>query len=401
MNKLINYIFTFLLFGACSSFTDESKLEIQNFNTLTVENIDTDLKVINLEVDQDEFDEMYENFEDEIEIDGYLNVYKNNEITIRSERVEIEIKGTVSASLKLKSLGIKFDDAYENKENDFKLINPDLLPHHSVDKIKSIRLRNSGNDFKETMVKDMIYTKLAINADLNLDLMYAEQVVVFVNNRFLGLLNLRTEKNANGISRLYGVKKKQITIAKVNGQGELELKDGDFDKIRTLIDAIDQKEYEFLIHEIDVDNFIDYMVFQTYISNSDWPHNNVIFFAIDDEPFKFFIYDLDLCNIWNIDKSPLFFIHSQFKNPISELFDVLYANNVFKLKYDLRWNYLIESGLLSANNFDEIVNQYKKNIEQIMPMQIEKYGFPGSITNWYIYFDHIKFNFREREKYVK
>jgi hypothetical protein len=56
---------------------------------------------------------------------------------------------------------------------------------------------------------------LAINAGLNLDLTYAEQTVVFVNNKFLGIMNLRTEANTNGMSRLYGVSKSDITLAKI------------------------------------------------------------------------------------------------------------------------------------------------------------------------------------------
>lgn len=51
----------------------------------------------------------------------------------------------------------------------------------------------------------MSYTKLAIEAGLDLDLTYEEQTVVFVNNVFLGVMNLRTEANTSGISRLYDV----------------------------------------------------------------------------------------------------------------------------------------------------------------------------------------------------
>jgi len=188
MSRIAYYLVVLFLFGACTDFDDNSKLEIQNYKTIKVESINTELKVIDLEVNQEEFDEMYEKYEEGIEIEGFFKLYKNNELLIENELVEIEIKGSASAAFSLKSLGIKFDDTYENKENNYNLIQPELLSNHSVDKVKSIRLRNSGNDFLETMVKDMSYTKLAINANLDLDLMYAEQVVVFVNNVFFGLM---------------------------------------------------------------------------------------------------------------------------------------------------------------------------------------------------------------------
>ena len=71
--------------------------------------------------------------------------------------------------------------------------------------------------------KDLSYTKLAINAGLNLDLTYGEQTVVFVNNDFLGVMNLRTEANAYGVSRLYGVSENEITLAKINIPGIIDL----------------------------------------------------------------------------------------------------------------------------------------------------------------------------------
>jgi len=401
MSRIAYYLVVLFLFVACTDFDDNSKLEIQNYKTITVESINTELKVIDLVVNQEEFDEMYENYEEGIEIEGFFKLYKNNELLIENELVEIEIKGSVSAAFSLKSLGIKFDDTYENKENNYNLIQPELLSNHSVDKVKSIRLRNSGNDFLETMVKDMSYTKLAINANLDLDLMYAEQVVVFVNNTFFGLMNLRTEKNANGVSRLYSVKKSNITLAKINHPGELEYKDGNEDKINAFIDAINNENYDYLINEIDEDNYIDYMIYESYIANHDWPKNNVAFFAIDDGPFRFIMYDLDGSSTRYINESPFFFINNEIENPITNLFNVLYENPDFKSKYDTRWNFLMNSGTLNYNKFEDVVNDYKNNIEQIIPMQIEKYGSPENITSWYLNLDELKFNFKKREEFAK
>lgn len=112
----------------------------------------------------------------------------------------MEVKGGFSTRFSLKTLGVKFENKYDN--SDRSLINPNkILPHHNLDKIKAIRLRNSGNDFVKTMIKDLSLTQLAINAELNLDLTYGEPVLVYINNEFHGLLNLRTEANSNGMAR--------------------------------------------------------------------------------------------------------------------------------------------------------------------------------------------------------
>ena len=384
---------------SCTTYYDNIDFEVQDYHTLTIENIDTNLKVANLVLDQSEFDEMYYNYNENIEIEGFLNLYKNGETLINNETVEVEVKGNFSSRFGLKSLGIKFVSTYNNENR--KLIDSDILPFHSLDRIKAFRFRNSGNDFEYTMLKDISYTKLAVDASLNLDLTYSEQTVVFVNNKFLGVMNLRTEANTNGVSRLYGVSKSDITLAKILNGGIVEKKDGDFDRIDNFITAINNEDYDYLINEIDVDNFIDYMIFESYIGNGDWPKNNVRFFAINDGPFRFILFDLDLVSIQDLDRSPISYINNPIKNPITDLFNVLYANASFKQAYDMRFQSLMNSNLLSSAAFNEIVRQYKSNIETIIPTQINKYNTPETFTDWYLNIEHLKNNFEARENYVK
>ena len=397
--KIIVFILSIMLVLSCTTFEEHIKIKVQNHKTLTPENIDSDLKVANLIVSSDEFLNMYQNYNEDIEIEGTLNMYKNGEPLLVDKIVEIKIKGTFSASLELKSLGIKFDDTYDNSEH--KLINPQIMPFHSVEKIKAFRFRNSGSDFEDTMLKDLAYTKLAINAGLNLDLSYGEQVVVFVNNAFLGLMNMRTEANTNGISRLYNVKKSRITLAKIIEGGIVEKKDGDFDRIDRFLEAIDSKKYHDVISEIDKDNFIDYMIYESSIGNRDWPRNNVRFFAIDDGLFRFILFDLDLASTQNIDASPYAFINNSIDNPITNMFNLLYANDRFKKSYNDRFNFLMNSKLLNIDEFDAIVDFYKTNIEHMMPTQIEKHSVPKTLTDWYFNLDELKSNFKIRENYVK
>jgi len=400
MKKVIFIMLVVSLLFACTKYEEDIKIPVQDYKTLSPDNINTTLKIANLIVDQAEFNEMYSNFGIDIEIDAVLSVYKNGEILLENEVVEIEIKGSSSAKYSLKSLGVKFDNTYNNEDR--KLIDPEILPFHSLDKIKAFRFRNSGIDFRSTMLKDMSLTKLAIDAGLNIDLTYAEQVVVFVNDAFYGVMNLRTEANTNGMSRLYDVSKSEITLAKINGDGGLEMKDGDFDKIANFIDAIENGDFTYLSNEIDVDNFIDYMIFESYIGNLDWPRNNVRFFAINDGPFRFIMFDLDAAVNRGIDNPPLSFINnSGTANVITDLFNVMYADETFKNIYDARFNDLNNSGLLSSERLDNIITDYKSNIEHIMPVQIDKYNYPETYTNWYINLEQLKHNYKNREDYLK
>lgn len=397
--KQIIFSLIILYFFSCTSFNEEIKLDVPNYTNLTSENIKTNLKVANIIVDQNEFDKMYDDYNKEIEIEGLLNIYKNGVNLIQNQVVEIQIKGGISRESSLKSLGVKFDDPYNNTNRN--LINPLSLDFHSLDQISAFRFRNSGNDFYYTMLKDISYTKLAIQANLNLDLMYTEQTVVFINNSFLGIMNLRTESNANGMSGLYNANKSDITLAKILSFGELDKKNGDFNRIDNFMNAIKNEDYNYLKNEIDVNNFIDYMFFQSYIGNVDWPFNNVRFFAVGNQPFRFVLFDLDKVSGQNIKTSPISIINNPISNPISDLFNIMYKNAEFKQLYDERFNFLIQSDLITAERFNNIVDEYTKNIENIITLNIDKYKHPNTLIEWYINISRLKNNFKTREVFVK
>lgn len=393
-------IFPFLLFvlflSACSTFSEENNLVLLEGSFTEIE---TTLPVINIFVDQKEFDHMYDNPEEEIEIEATFHLYRDKKLVIEEEKVELEIKGNFSTRYDLKSLGIKFDDKVDNKERT--LINPEqVLPHHNIDKIKSIRLRNSGSDFINTMIKDMSFTQLAINAGLDIDLTYGEPSLVFVNDEFYGLLNIRTESNTHGMAGLNDASKKDLTMVKVT-TNELIKKDGDFDRVDELLAAITRKDIPFLKEEIDLSNFTDYMIFQSYLANTDWPHNNARFYAVEDGKFRFVLFDLDKVSWLKMDADPMTIIEDKNKpNVITDLFFVLYEDVEFQENFTARYKELLSSGIISPQQFKPIVDRNKRNITKEIQMQIAKYNAPETVVEWEIEIDKMIQLFEERAAVV-
>jgi len=399
MNKEIILFLLFATILSCSNYNEEIDIAIQDYSTLTPHNIVTNLKVVNIVVNQNEFDEMYTKYEEDIEVEGLFNLYENGVIKIADEKIELQVKGSWSASFPLKSLGIKFDDAFSNTNN--VLLDCQPMPMHSLSKLKSVRLRNSGNDFKFSMVKDICYTQVAIDAGLNFEVMYTEQMVVFVNDQFLGLMNLRSESNEHGLSRLFGVKKSNITMAKVTAMGGLEKRNGDIARIDLLLNAIDNGNMSYIKDEIDVASFIDYVIFESQIGNKDWPHNNASFYAIDNNPFRFVLFDLDQAAMLNLDEEPGSIIEGKWDNPITKLYNLLYEDEVFKLAYDERYTEILNMEATSADNFTTIVNNYQKNFDLLMPTQIDKYKYPQSLTTWYLNLEQLKLKYEYRLNSLK
>lgn len=390
--KNLSFFLILTLVFSCTKFNED-------FQLLDISEIETELPVINIEVDCDEFNKMNEEYEEEIEIKGRFSMFRDGNLVIENEEVELEIKGGFSTKFSLKTLGVKFEDKYDN--SDRSLINPSkILPHHNLDKIKAIRLRNSGNDFVKTMMKDLSLTQLAINADLNLDLTYGEPVLVYINNDFHGLLNLRTEANTHGVAGLYGVSKSEVTLAKITTH-ELIKKDGDFDRIDAFVQAIGAGDLNYLKDELDVDNFIDYMVYQSYIANVDWPHNNARFYAINQGKFRFVLFDLDGALRLRVNKEPLNIIEDKrFPNILTDLFFVFYKEESFRQAFWARYNSLLESGMISYDNFKPIVDENIAQINSEIQLQIGKHQAPRTMIEWNIELDKLLTLFQEREQVV-
>ncbi len=392
MKKLVSISVLFLLLG-CTEY-DEVLLETQpNVSDLRFDNLNTDLPVINITVDQEEFDHIYANYQHEIEIDAVFSLYRKGIPKVLNKDIELEIKGGYSSKFSLKTLGIKFDTRINNLDR--KLINPkEVLPGHNIDYLYAIRLRNSGNDLTTTMIKDISYTELAIQAGLDLDLMYSEQSVVFINNTFYGLMNIRTEGNTNGMAQLYNTSKKRITLGK-----NFRFKDGNQAKFEALISAIENNNTLYLKDNIDLSNLIDYTIFQCAINNSDWPNNNTRLYAIDDNKFRFVLYDLDWANGTFSGTPFLQNATAEIENSglFVKMFNCLYKDNDFKKTFDNRANEIIKSNLLSTSKFGNIVHEFSEGFAKEMPLHIQKEHI-GTIIKWYIDVDGLIVSFDERRK---
>jgi len=398
-NHLI-YIYLFFISLACTHYDEDILIEHLTVEELSPSKIETSLPIVIIITDEDEFQRMYENYYQNIEIEANVSIRRNAAISLNNVSAELKILGNKSASFDLKSLGIKFEQTQTNTQQEIIDVNQ-VLTFHNLNKIKSIRLRNSGNDFAYSMLKDLCYSDLIIHAQLDIDVMYGEAAHVFVNGVYYGLLNMRTESDAHGISRLYEKKKKDLTMIKVNNPGEIEFKTGDQARIDQLVKDIEDENYDELIEAFDLSNLIDYFIFETYIGNEDWPHNNVRIYAVENGKFRFVIFDLDKAGDFKIHKEPLFFIEQGLANQIQELFFVLYKNPNFRAQFNNRYISLLRSNKINYVVFNTIIDKRMQAIEEDITYNIEKYSQPATMLEWYQNVGIIKEVFKKREEIVK
>lgn len=382
------------LFVGCTKFeVTEILPEIDNIDATT---IDSRLDRINIKVDKDQWKFMYVNYQDEIEITALVHYFGSNGDSLFSKNAKLQIKGASSTHYPMRSIGIVFENEIDNTM--FKIIDPaQALPGDNLTKLRSVRLRNSGNDNGVTQLKDLALTELAASNAIDLELKYGKPVQVFVNDAYFGLLNLRTENDVIGLADLLNVSESDITILKMDyPNGDIDFREGDETLAQQLIDAIKSEDGDLIEVLIDIPNFIDYILYQDYIGNMDWPHNNVKLYSVNGSKFRFLLYDLDYAATTNrTQRLPKM---EYLEDDLSKIYQIIRANDEsFISALESRQEELYD--LLSTDKFNTVVDDLAASIDSEMGYQIKRWGAPYSLFQWHLNLDQLKQDFRVNEFY--
>ncbi|MFP5470712.1 MAG: CotH kinase family protein [Bacteroidia bacterium] len=244
-------------------------------------------------------------------------------------------------------------------------------------------LRNSGNDWDKTLFAD-VFTCKAIS-DLNVQTSKSKLVRVFLNNYDWGFYNACERMDEDFFAANDNVRAQDVFIVENNGVIENGGKEAEED-FENLIDAIKNKDIEKIKNQIDENNFIDYIISETFFNNIDWPSNNVLLYKIDDENSKwqFVPKDLDFGMAYS---SKVAFQNDMFeflktKNTwLSKLFFTLIEDEDFSNNFKNRVEQLLQNELSSEVlllKFSRFENEYTN----IMPAQIQRWRYPRTIDRW-------------------
>lgn len=395
--RSLAYIAIVVLLISCSKYRVDTQ-RIPDVSLITEQNISTNLPIVSIEANQEQLDYMFEFYARDTIIPAKIDFYNDNRDLVFSNRsAQIEVKGSASAKNAMKSIGIIMDTAINNDMVQL-ITPPSLLLQHDISEIKAFRLRNSGNDFGFSMIKDLTYTKMAIRSGADLDLMYGEPVHAFVNGSYYGLLNLRTESNVEGISRLRNVSLDRVTLLKVDvDNGKLEFKDGDESQADLFLQAIKDENTQALWDLIEIDNYLDYIIFQDYVGNRDWPKNNMQAYCIDQGKFRFFLYDLDYAAFHNKNNIiPTFEFED---HQMAKIFRILREHKDFEIIFDQRQKSLYSR--LSFSTFSQIMDELIEQMEDEMPYLIAKYSLPQSEFHWKLNLSNVRRDFERRDVYIR
>ena len=369
-----------LAVAACTQVEVVDSPEVTDLNALEMSAY---VPTFSIAVDDSAFAEMSRLYLDDIEIEGVLDVHRGGEAVALGQKVELQVKGNFSAAFPSKSLGVKFDRAHRDGAAGLMRF-PHVRDGHTLRRVKSFRLRNGGNSFENTLIKDLAYARMVAASDLDVVVLYGEPAATYVNGEFYSLHNLRTENNANGLSRLLDIDEDRLSLAAVSYDDPLEVKEGREAYWRTLEDRLAEGDAEAVLAAVDQSSFIDFIVGGSLFGVWDWPWRNVRLYAVDEGPVRFVLYDFDLAARLNTDNTMVEHMRAGPMSPIRRLFEVCYADAGFRERLEARYAEVRASGTLSPDRLRKELSAVAAVLDPVIAHQTKQYGFPTSTAQWYV-----------------
>jgi len=198
-----------------------------------------------------------------------------------AQNIGIRIHGGYSRSNPLKSLALYARDNYD--ENLY--IYYDFFDEQEVKKYSKILLRTSATDSKYSFFRDAFMQSLARDIGI-LDTQRFKPCIVFINGDYYGIHNIREAYDKDYINNYYGINPEDVVMIKnPTGVAGVEIHEGfigDEMHYNRMITFIKEQgittdyDYNYVKTHMDIDNFIEYNIFEIYCDNRDWPGNNVL-----------------------------------------------------------------------------------------------------------------------------
>ena len=274
----------------------------------------TNLPVISISTNPDNFfgadSGIYVNYEEDWERRAHIEFYDDDKNLGFSENVGVNIYGGYTRRFAQKSLGIKFKSEYGKNE-----LNYDLFSGFKLKTFKSFILRNSGNDFDQTHIRDAFMQTLV--KELDIDYLEYRPVVTYINGEYWGIYNMREKISEHYVANRHGVDPNNIDMlggySAYNDDirdpddeyglwvGNLETIHGDTINYKQLIDYLNTQNlttdaaFDFINSMIDINECLLYYAAHVYYNSQDWPANNSKYWRerSPEGKWRWILYDLD------------------------------------------------------------------------------------------------------------
>lgn len=314
-----------------------------------------------------------------------------------AQNVGLRIHGGFTRAYPCKSLRIYFRSRYGQSE-----LNYPIFRDTTYNNYKRLILRNSGNDWRSTMMRDGLMHSIVKH--LNIETSEYRPAILFINGEYWGIHNIRERYDKHYLNRVFGVNPENIDFLYDNQN----VKYGDNENYQNLLSFIGNNDleihenYDYVQTRMDIENFIDYQISNIFFNNTDWPRTNIDYWRLrtqydslseygHDGRWRWMLYDTDF-GFGLFDGS---YLHNtleyasqwsgfSWQNPLWSTFLLrnLFLNQNFVNKFVTRFADLLNSSFRSQHVI-ALIEELSAKIEPEMESHIHRWSYPSDMNEWH------------------
>ena len=292
------------------------------------------------------------------------------------------------------------------------VINYPFFENRTHTKFESLLIRHGGwPDLESTILRDGFVHTLAINY-FDLDFQSYKPCLVYYNGDYFGIHNMREKIGPEYLASLHGVNPNNIDLLEDNAT-VIEGSNQDYLDLMAFTRTQDMQNdslYQIAADQIDMEEFLNYIILQTFIANNDWPDKNVKFWKSKDEggKWRWIIFDTDfgLGLRGDVDHNTIRYMADttfiEGHNPIwsTELFRNLLQNQSFKALFIQKFNSMM-NGPFNPDRTLALLDQVSDNIDPEIARHADRWSHFYSYGSWQTNVEVVRDFLGNRESYIR
>ena len=284
-----------------------------------------------------------------------------------------------------------------------------LFEKKDMKKYESFILRNGGNDFNASFIRDAVSAYLGDKMDL--DHQGYNPSVLYLNGEYFGIMNMREKINEHFLAGNNNVAPDIVNILESTG-GVVDGSNKTYSELMNFLrtkDLSNQENYEEVKTMMDVDNYIRYWLLQVYIDNRDWPGNNIKFWSTQapGSKWRWILYDTDFG--YSLYDNPGYSLNTlgfafglndgnwANNSSATELIRLLADNEEFQHSLINQFADRMNTDLLPERVL-AVIDSFKNHLVPEPPHHFEIWG--GSSTGWVSQILEMRTYVKERPQYM-
>ncbi len=289
---------------------------------------------------------------------------------------------------------------YAREEYGKKRFKHKFFDNISLNDFKHLTIKPLRSSWNQAGIQDHV-CNMIVSSGLDIEPLASRPIILFLNGEYWGIYFIHEKPDERYLENHLNADLESLNIMS-NWEHLVDYGDGtQFINMMLWLETADLSnpdDYAIVDNFFDISSFIDYQIFELYSANLDWPSNNMCSWQQEGGKWRFFFKDGDACFIGiNFDV----FANATTDGQLATLlFRKLLANEGFVARFSERFVELMDTHL-SYSKISHHLTEVKNDIQQEIPTQSQRFGYPQNYDTWMEDINYTDFFLRKRTQYLR